>query len=77
MSDEATKLDPADLIPADPETVAAAFPHLFSRPGQVAWLLRRREENGLARAIVKLGPRRLFLSRSRFAEWLSQQTEAA
>jgi hypothetical protein len=38
-------------------------------------MLRRRDRNGLDHAIVKMGERRLFLSRHRFTEWLANQAE--
>lgn len=69
-----TKINPADLIPVC--MVGDEYPHLFSQK-QFNWLLRHRERNGLSRAIVKMGERRLFLSKSRFSEWLANQSEAA
>ncbi len=70
----ATKLDPSDLIPV--AMAGEEYPHLFTQK-QFNWMLRHRDRNGLAHAIVKMGERRLFLSRTRFAEWLANQSEAA
>ena len=67
-------LDPSDLIPVD--IVPEEYPQLFNKPSQWSWLMRRRAENGLSHAIVKIGERRMFLSRSRFSEWLAKQSEA-
>ena len=69
-----THLNPQDLIPV--AEVPTEYPHLFTK-GQFQWLMNRRERNGLSHAIVKVGERRLFLSKSRFAEWLANQSEAA
>ena len=65
-------IDPSDLIPVD--LVADEYPHLFNRK-QFSWMLRCRDRNGLEHAIVKMGERRLFLSRHRFSEWLANQAE--
>lgn len=67
-------IDPVDLIPIS--LAADEYPHLFTKK-QFDWLLRKRDRNGLSRAIVKVGERRLFLSRKRFSEWLANQSEAA
>ena len=69
-----TKLDPSDLIPT--ALAGDEYPHLFTQK-QFNWMLRHRDKNGLSHAIVKMGERRLFLSKTRFAEWLSSQSEAA
>ncbi|GEM_PF-5057955 len=74
MTAEST-LNPDDLIPVD--MVPQQFPHLFDNKAQFAWLMRNRDKNGLHIAIVALGPRRLYLSKTRFAEWLANQSEAA
>jgi hypothetical protein len=65
-------IDPSDLIPVD--LVPDEYPHLFNRK-QFSWMLRCRDRNGLEHAIVKMGERRLFLSRHRFSEWLANQAE--
>ena len=65
-------IDPSDLIPI--ALVADEYPHLFNQK-QFSWMLCRRDRNGLNHAIVKMGERRLFLSRHRFTEWLANQTE--
>ena len=65
-------IDPSDLIPV--ALVAEEYPHLFNQK-QFTWMLRRRDRNGLNHAIVKMGERRLFLSRHRFTEWLANQAE--
>ena len=65
-------IDPSDLIPVD--LVADEYPHLFNRK-QFSWMLRCRDRNSLEHAIVKMGERRLFLSRHRFSEWLANQAE--
>jgi hypothetical protein len=67
-----TAIAPDDLIPVG--IVPEEYPHLFN-PKQWLWLLRKRDANGLDHAIVVLGKRRLFLSKSRFAEWLSTRAE--
>ena len=63
---------PSDLIPV--AIVPDEYPHLFNQK-QFNWLLRKRDRNGLSHAIVVMGERRLFLSRVRFAEWLSTRAE--
>jgi hypothetical protein len=38
--------------------------------GALRWLLLRRQQNGLAAAVVKIGPRRLLIDVDRFERWL-------
>lgn len=42
--------------------------------GGIRWLLFNREENGLARAVVKVG-RRVLIDVNQFFRWLSEQNE--
>lgn len=72
MLSDTTRIDPVDLIPVN--LVPDEYPHLFNDK-QFSWLLSQRDTNGLEHAIVKIGSRRLFLSKSRFAEWLAMRAE--
>jgi len=40
--------------------------------GQIRWLLRQRETNGLAKCVKKIG-KRLYIHEHLFAEWISNQ----
>ena len=71
MSDQ-NAISPDDLIASC--LMAETYPHIFTRPEQAEWLLRNRDNNGLSHAVVKIG-KRLFLSRSRFAEFLASQAD--
>ena len=63
-------IPPEDLIPSN--QMAETYPHIFTRPEQADWLLRNRDNNGLNHAVIKIG-KRLFLSKSRFSEFLASQ----
>ena len=69
---ESPAIDPSDLIPAI--MVPEEYPHLFNAT-QWNWALRSRDRNGLSHAVVIMGRKRLFISKTRFKEWLSSQVE--
>lgn len=46
---------------------------IFSE-GALQWHLFHREQNGLNKAVVKIG-RRIFLDRDRFEEWIESKRE--
>lgn len=57
------------------DELTARYPEKFTK-SQLQWALRFREDNGLDRAVVKLG-RRLYLHRPTFMHWLVNQRGAA
>jgi hypothetical protein len=46
-----------------------AFPH-----GSLRWLLFNRQQNGLDRAVVRIG-RRIYIDEDKFFQWLDAQNE--
>ena len=50
--------------------------HPAFTPASVRWWLFRREENGLNRAVIRLG-RKLLIDESAFFDWLDDHREAA
>jgi hypothetical protein len=70
-------IDPSDVIPVGLVPKDAEYKHLDFSPGQWDWLLRQRRNNGLASATMKIGGKRLYLSRSRFRIWLASRIEVA
>jgi hypothetical protein len=63
----------SDLFPID--EFAKAHPGLLS-VATLRWQLRHRDENGLARAVVRVG-KKLLISKARYEQWLASQTGAA
>ena len=43
--------------------------------GGMRWLLFHRDTNGLAKAVVKVGRRRILIDEDLFVEWLDDQNE--
>jgi predicted transcriptional regulator len=56
------------------EALAAEFPE-FLTVNTLRWYLRHRSENGLATACITRGNRRIYISKSRFEQWLATQTD--
>jgi hypothetical protein len=47
--------------------------HQAFTPGGIRWLLFHRESNGLTKAIVRVGKKRLLINEQRFFDWLDSQ----
>ncbi len=72
MSESARNLESIELeslIPAG--EIADRYPSIFSRT-TVAWLMRTRDQNGLAQAVVRIG-RKDFIHKPSFERWLAQR----
>jgi hypothetical protein len=66
------RVDPASLYSVD--ALAAKYPAVVTAKS-LRWQLRHRDENGLARACVKVG-KKLLIEEPRWCEWLAQRREA-
>ena len=74
MSVEMSLVAPENLVPVN--EAHTEYPHLFDNSGQVSWLMRKRHQNGVDSAVVRVG-RRLFLDKERFSAWLASRVESA
>ncbi len=50
--------------------------HPWATRGHLRALLFDRANNGLDRAVIKVGPRKLLIDEGAFLEWLEQRREA-
>jgi hypothetical protein len=72
MTEPARNLDSIELESLIPvQQIADRYPAIFSRT-TVAWLMRSRDENGLAQAVVRIG-RKDFIHKPTFERWLARR----
>lgn len=57
------------------EQLAASFPGVLTVQ-TLRWQLRHRDTNGLAAACIRIG-KKLFISKTRYEEWLASMAEGA
>ncbi|HEV6968110.1 hypothetical protein [Roseateles sp.] len=62
-----------DLYTVD--QLVSAFPNILTL-NLLRWQLRHREENGVARACVRVG-KKLLISKARYEHWLASRAGAA
>ncbi len=72
MTEYARNLDSIELESLIPvQEVADRYPAIFTRT-TVHWLMRNRDQNGLAQCVVRIG-KRDFLIKPFFERWLAQR----
>lgn len=64
-------IDPNDLFSV--EDMAGRYPHILST-STMRYQLRNREQNGLARACIRIG-KRLLISDTGYRVWLAEMQE--